>query len=744
MRLASRPVCAPWVLVLPLVLAMAACSGGGASSGATAPVVPPAKAPEPIAGIDPGKPGICGKAADGARGTVPGLAQGQPEVDAHLLGMWSPVFDWPLIPVHAALTPDGRVMTYGTTREGRQTGRFDYAVWDPSAGTGANSYLTLPNTTTTDLFCGAQILLPQSGRLFLAGGDNFVAGQTTNTGTAETAVFDPATNQLSQGAQMFRPRWYGTPTMLGNGEVLLVGGKGNPDLPAVPQRAEVRRADGGFRLLSNVDTTPFNTWYPRAFTAGDGRVFGFEVDGGAYFLDPAGEGRLSPVGQIDVQPVGATSSVASYAPGRLLVAGGRSVAAVTVEFDGPLPVIRPTAPLSAVREYVNLTVLPDGTVLASGGSGLENTLQQVTNQAEIWSPVSGAWTVGASGQVPRLYHSVGLLLPDASVLVGGGGAPGPLTNTNAELYFPPYLFEAGGRWAARPTITAAPTVLDPGQPLSVTVDSLRPIRRLTLVKTGSVTHSLNVDQRFVELPFTATGNRLVGNLPRNAGELPPGFWMVFAIDDRGVPSVASILRVNVASTEALSTGWTPSIGGVIRAQGTRFAATCDADEVMVGVRGTTQETAGGPVVGRVQPLCARPDALGRWAGVPQVRGVPAGTGEGPVFERVCATSQAVSGLEARAGASLDGLRLRCAPLGGARTVSGASTLLERAGGAGGVDHPPVACADGKASTGVYGLYATSVQSLGLVCGATVADPRRDTGTVPPIAPPPPPVTPPTC
>jgi hypothetical protein len=220
--------------------------------------------------------------------------------------------------------------------------------------------------------------------------------------------------------------------------------------------------------------------------------------------------------------------------------------------------------------------------------------------------------------------------------------------------------------------------------------------------------------------------------------------MVFAIDDRGVPSVASILRVNVASAEALSTGWTPSIGGVIRAQGTRFAATCDTDEVMVGVRGTTQETAGGPVVGRVQPLCARPDALGRWAGVPQVRGVPAGTGEGPVFERVCATSQAVSGLEARAGASLDGLRLRCAPLGGARTVSGASTLLERAGGAGGVDHPPVACADGKASTGVYGLFATSVQSLGLVCGATVADPRRDTGTVPPIAPPPPPVTPPTC
>ena len=37
-------------------------------------------------------------------------------------GDWSPVFNWPLIAVHAALTPDGRVLSYGTNGDGRQTG----------------------------------------------------------------------------------------------------------------------------------------------------------------------------------------------------------------------------------------------------------------------------------------------------------------------------------------------------------------------------------------------------------------------------------------------------------------------------------------------------------------------------------------------------------------------------------------------------------------------------------------------
>ena len=48
--------------------------------------------------------------------------------------MWSPVTPWPVIGIHAVLLPEGRVLTYGTDTNGRQTGFFTYDVWDPAAG----------------------------------------------------------------------------------------------------------------------------------------------------------------------------------------------------------------------------------------------------------------------------------------------------------------------------------------------------------------------------------------------------------------------------------------------------------------------------------------------------------------------------------------------------------------------------------------------------------------------------------
>ena len=72
------------------------------------------------------------------------------------------------------------------------------------------------------------------------------------------------------------------------------------------------------------------------------------------------------------------------------------------------------------------------------------------------------------------------------------------------------------------------------------------IRRVTLVKTGSVTHSVNMDQRFIELAFTQSSTTSFVQAPDTAGEAPPGYYMLFVIDDVGVPSVAKIMRVNIA------------------------------------------------------------------------------------------------------------------------------------------------------------------------------------------------------
>ena len=83
------------------------------------------------------------------------------------------------------------------------------------------------------------------------------------------------------------------------------------------------------------------------------------------------------------------------------------------------------------RTYHNLTLLPDGTVLATGGGITTDAIDAggAVEPAELWSPVTQTWTTLAGLSVPRLYHSIALLLPDGRVLVAGGGrffgAPDP-------------------------------------------------------------------------------------------------------------------------------------------------------------------------------------------------------------------------------------------------------------------------------------------------------------------------------
>jgi hypothetical protein len=143
----------------------------------------------------------------------------------------------------------------------------------------------------------------------------------------------------------------------------------------------------------------------------------------------------------------------------------------------------------------------------------------------------------------RLYHSNALLLPDATILVGGGGAPGPVVNTNAQIYYPPYLYNSSGGLATRPRITSAPAKLTRGQTFVVGTDQPTTIARVTLIKTGSVTHGFNMEQRFMELPFTRSGSTLKVQAPANANIAPPGRYLLFVLDGQGVPSIAKVVEI---------------------------------------------------------------------------------------------------------------------------------------------------------------------------------------------------------
>ncbi|MDM3870098.1 DUF1929 domain-containing protein [Porticoccus sp. W117] len=471
-------------------------------------------------------------------------------------GAWGDVFDWNLIPIHSVLTPDGRVMTFGTHNTGVQGGELHYSIWDPALGTGANAFTLLPNTTPTDIFCAAQIILPSSGEIMLAGGDNGGPGNSGNNGTT---LFDSDNDNISNpGHAMAYPRWYPTTIALPNGEVLVQGGSNNGVPGTGMLTPEIYSPATGWRSLMGATSAyaygdDFKRWwYPRSWVLSDGRVFG--VAGPAmYFLDYANNGSVTSAGTFPYGNIGATSTAVMYSPDKILQLGGghfengggpnASGVASIIDVSGDSPSVTNTDSPQYARHWGNVTLLPDGDVLLTGGS-LQNAgiAFGFYNAAEIWDPDTENWTTLAAEQNARLYHSTAILLPDATVLSGGGGAPGPVDNLNAQIFYPPYLYN-GDQLAPRPSYTIAETELDYSDDVAIQVTSSLAIDRVTLVKTGAVTHSFNNDQRIVEVPFTASGNTLTLSMPDSASAATPGFYMLFVIDSEGTPSVADIIHL---------------------------------------------------------------------------------------------------------------------------------------------------------------------------------------------------------
>jgi YVTN family beta-propeller protein len=467
-------------------------------------------------------------------------------------GQWSAPFEMGAIPVHMAVLPDSRLMFYGwspaANANGNNFAAIQYGVWDPNLGTGAQSLLLLPNGSGADIFCSSQTLLPE-GTTFIAGGDSPTG---FNVAGNDSALFDARNNALTAGKKMNRLRWYSSTTMLMNGEIYIQGGSGGGDRP------EIRRADGSFQLL-DVVTNSLYGWYANNWIAPDGRIFGIDQGGGQmYAIDLAGGGSLTPYGSLPFENGGGSAPTVMFRPGRILKLSSTSPAATVVDIRSGKPVVTPTEAGQQARLFGAGTVLADGRVLANGGS--PTGVLPGANAVEIWNPVTGEWTIGPAQKWARLYHSGSVLLNDGRVLSAGGGFPGPLTNTNGEIYTPPYLFGADGQLAARPRILQAPTQADPGQVLTVDMAAAG-ASRVTLVRLGSTTHTWAADQRFLDLPFQAQAEqptRLSAMLPARATDTPPGYYMLFVFDAKGVPSVAKTVRINTPGARpATAPAFTP-------------------------------------------------------------------------------------------------------------------------------------------------------------------------------------------
>ena len=447
--------------------------------------------------------------------------------DPSAVGQFSSVMSWPFNPTHAVLLPSGEVFWWGSFAYG---GRPE--IWNPITNT--NIAATQPGY---NIFCGGHSLL-ENGQVLVIGGD-----AADSTGVANASTYDPVSGNWTFLPDMNAGRWYPTNTVLPNGDVVVTSGEISPVLGNNPLPQVWQASSGTWRNLTTAQL--LLPLYPPMYLAPNGTLFNASPVSRYLNTDGTGSWTIGP--SMEYQFRGYGPSV-MYNNGQIMLTGGGvgpTATAEVINLNDRIPTWSYTGTMAYARRHANATLLPDGTVLVTGGtSGVpfdDNT--NPVYPAELWNPATGTWSMLASLSVYRGYHSVALLLPDGRVLSGGGQCYGD-TNCNpnsAEIFSPPYLF-AG----ARPTITSAPASISGGQTFFVATPDAANITQVTWIRLGAVTHTFNQEQRINFLSFGQATGGLNVTAPPNANLAPPGFYMLFLLSS-GVPSVASIIQVDNSS-----------------------------------------------------------------------------------------------------------------------------------------------------------------------------------------------------
>jgi hypothetical protein len=234
------------------------------------------------------------------------------------------------------------------------------------------------------------------------------------------------------------------------------------------------------------------------------------------------------------------------------------------------------------RTYHNLTMLPTGQVLVTGG--LVNHLNvdaAGVQEPQIWDPNGGTGQAGQWGSPlatepsRRGYHSTALLLPDARIISGGGETANSNPNRQRPTIFcPPYLFNAGGSLASRPTIYAWSDTVGYGTQFKIWTESPDSILSVCLIRPGAVTHAFNQDQRFIPLVIQvqpapgSTCNEILATAPAHANLGPPGDYLLFILKKNptlptssGVPGIARWVRLRSGATSAMIGSAPPGCSG---------------------------------------------------------------------------------------------------------------------------------------------------------------------------------------
>ena len=427
---------------------------------------------------------------------------------------------------------------------------------------------TSPVTINTgqEYFCEATTILANGGILVSGGVD-----------LDRTSIADPNGNWTAS-SQLNIPRGYAASTLTSNSQVFILGGSWAST--GTDKMGELYTPGVGWRVLKNVSAAPFVTddivgefrtdshmWL---FGASNGWVFHAGPAKTMHWINTSGDGSVVSAGTRGSDSDAMNGNAVMYDINKIIALGGAP------DYNGRPPTNNATlidlsnGPGSSVsarsitgmqnpRMFAHSIVLPNGQVMVAGGAGIGALAFSDTGailQPELWDPATEQFQLQTPMATPRGYHSVGFLLIDGRVMLAGGqlGAPDPsVIHTDAEIFTPPYLLNADGTDAIRPTITSAPASTTAGQTISVKANGAT---SFVLIRVTSETHSLNNDQR--RIPLTLNGTKSlkkvrVANsraeetttlkIPDDRGIVLPGTYYLFALDDNGTPSVASMINI---------------------------------------------------------------------------------------------------------------------------------------------------------------------------------------------------------
>jgi hypothetical protein len=445
-------------------------------------------------------------------------------------GQWQAPDVWPVTAIHALVLPDGNVLHYAYPQGGNGS---NARVWNPTTGVFQDVSLD------TDVFCSGHSVLPD-GRVLVMGGNDY---NCQFQGRTDTYIFDPGDQSWTFIQDMNDARWYPTPTALGDGRVIITSGLALDC--QINEEMEIYVPGGGVELVPEGHRSL--QLYPRIHLLSDGRIVHVGPEQNTYQFQLGGTWQFLATQNFGGRWNGSSLMI----PGTIdevMIIGGGSTPNVTntvevIDFKDANPQWAYAAPMIHARGHHDALILPDKTIFVMGG-GLTDLYGDPVYNPELYDPVTETWRQLPPHVYGRMYHSTTLLLPDGRVVTAG--------QDNGESYFwgeiyePPYLFRG-----ARPVIDQAPSSLVYGQQFTIDTAQAARINQVALIRLSSNTHSVNFEQRYVDLEHVFKGESQGGQTPHlsvqmetNPNIAPPGHYMLFILNGNDVPSVATMVQVD--------------------------------------------------------------------------------------------------------------------------------------------------------------------------------------------------------